>query len=138
MTAQSDQVNGNRKCDDYTDGPQFGQSEGRLASDKTPELTDNKQSGQHQDPTVSACSKREKSSHQKQESRKRKPGSLPTEDKGRYNREPNDQPVRESSKRQREELQDQLKSSGLSDDFKNRVVKSKMVWCYQSCDETCQ
>src|SRR5262245_21609223 len=83
MTAQTNQVNGNRKCDDYTDGPQFGESEGRLASDKTPELTDNKQSGQHQDPDVSSCSKREKSSHQKQESRKRQPGSLPTEDKNR-------------------------------------------------------
>jgi hypothetical protein len=98
MTAQSDQVNRNRQCDDYTDGPQFGEAKGRLASDKTPELADNKQSGQHQDPTVSSCSKREKSSHQKQESWKRQPSSLPTEDKGGYNREPNDQPVRERSK----------------------------------------
>src|SRR5215510_16608227 len=97
MTAQSDQVNGNRKCDDYTDGPQFGESEGRLASDKTPELTDNKHSSQHQNPNVSSCSKCEKGSHQKQQSWERKPGSLPTEDKGGCNREPDDQPVREIS-----------------------------------------
>src|SRR4029453_17782270 len=98
MTAQTDQVNHNRQCDDYTDGPQFGENEGRLASDKTPELTDNIHSRQHQNPNVSSCSKPEKSSHEKQESRKRQPSSLPTEDKGRYNREPDDQPVRVRSK----------------------------------------
>src|SRR5215831_6942987 len=83
MTAQSDQVNRTRQCDDYTDDPQFGEAEGRLASDKPPELTDNKHSSQNQDPDVSSCSKREKSSHQKQERRKRQPGSLSTKDKGR-------------------------------------------------------
>ena len=65
---------------------------------KPPELTDNKQSNQNQNPNVSSCSKREKSSHQKQESWKRKPSSLPTEDKGRDNSQPDDQPVRKSSK----------------------------------------
>jgi len=63
----TDQGNRNGQCDDHTDGPQFGEAERRLASDKPPKLTDNKHSSQHQNPNVSSRSKREKSSHQKQE-----------------------------------------------------------------------